>query len=1055
MSRPPNPLAKFRTYSYYHVLVVCDSSETADQLAKQTKPEKWLHPTGPDGTLGQYDTFARLGPYAVQYLNKNDKSGRYCILINGATDAAFSIARAKWTSVTAAAATMMDQSTSIAIEGELEVSEPKGVVFLDIIVQCCLAMGIDASNAVFMLKTFFVGHADREDVPATEYYLTDIEPLRFIAYSVTGSFAETGGLYLMSFVAITHGASRLPQFGKAASGFNISGGNSLKEAFENLAGVVNQNYDRLYACIEQSVEEDELKELITRVNYKFNLDDAYFDDKYKVSDGAMYLKDKSGCFRESKVNIPANMSIEDAIHIIMRKCEQVHNDMVHGVTDDNGTTVHYEYKVHSTIQSVRGSGSGPDNDKNKIYHTVIYCIRRFMRPKDAALFAAAAKDIGVSLDPDVPENDLTQLTDQNKINKLSPELRQLRNNLIGFDYIYTGKNVDILEFDMQMNLGIAYLQIATITNTLKDNLQAVGTAVQHMPQYSRDQATRWGKPTQIPIFFGTQIRSPSWRNKLNATQAADAGYTLSKHASIEVQDVTMRIHGNPRLLGTVNRTTSPNNICGAPPPPQNDIGRDADFRDWGSYPSFAKVNIKMPRNNDDISLFKGESVINTEQNLLSGTGIADFTRDFWFTGFYYVVSIEHQFEGGEFTQQLSMIGIPTDKTTEILKKETETVQKTISKCYDDADPCNKGGNGGKGGKGTTGARSAVEQLGDLEAAASSAAVVPHSAAGSKSQEATNKADIDSVTGSINPDNVKGWKTASPEVKSCIKRASEKHGVDLGFMVAMASKETGGTFNPRAHNTGTDARGLYQFLRSTWHGSSPGTGVKNQWGKQLGLEGKSYEEIDAARWDPCINAEAAALLAKQNADILKRKTGQTAVSATDLYLAHFMGPTDAAKLIGADQSADVGSVLGKRNGVSIRDGIVSKNPNYAKTQTVADWRTENAKGIGNQTPGIRVAQSSSTITAAPRSAAQRSQNTSTSRITPKAVGNIEASTNIAVQRKCPDKKKDPKKDVCFEDKAQAQTAALVAQTESTDPAVRSAARAQLRADQSDPGFIPSK
>jgi hypothetical protein len=307
-----------------------------------------------------------------------------------------------------------------------------------------------------------------------------------------------------------------------------------------------------------------------------------------------------------------------------------------------------------------------------------------MRPRDVSLFEVVGT---------VEAKDLTTLTDA-QVAALSPLQQKLRDNLIAFDYIYTGKNIDILEFEMKMNMGLAYLQIATTNNTLKEQAQAVPTAVKHISAIDVDGGvgTRFGGPTQIPVYFGTQIRAPSARNTQILSKKAEAAYSLNKHASLEVQDVTMRIYGNPYLVSTINWASSPHNI-GKQVPRQPDTAatRKANFFDWSKFPSFAKVNIKVPRNNDDISLFKGESTTSPEAR-----GGYDFTRDFWFTGFYYVVTIEHMFDGGEFTQELSLIGIPESKAVKAVNRqgrsgvnETDaTLQKTVLECYDSrVNPC--------------------------------------------------------------------------------------------------------------------------------------------------------------------------------------------------------------------------------------------------------------------------------------------------------------------------------------------------------------------------------
>lgn len=934
MSRPHNPLSSFRSVSYYHVLVACDSSDTADELAEITKPEKWLHATGPNAALGDEDTFGLLGPFAVQFTDEAELRGRYCVLINGATDSMFSIGRAKWTSATGAAVTQMDQGTSIAIEGELDISEPKGIVFLDILVSCCLALGVDSSNVVYLLKTFFVGHTDTDNAQIEESYISDIEPLRFLLTDVTGTFAETGGLYKMTFVGLVHGSSRLPQFGKSASGLHFTGG-TLVETIANLKGVVDSNYNKLYKCVEDTVKQTndtKLSELLTRVKYEFQLDDVYTSNEYRVTDATQHTKDKADCNSPAKISIPANMSIEDALHLIMKQCPRVTKDASDG-EEKEGRKLHYEYKIRSGVSSVRPGRA------EQVEYTVIYRIQRFMRPKSVNLFDIAGE---------FEAKDLTVI-DEAEVEKLTTDQKTLRNNLIAFDYMYTGKNIDILEFEMKLNMGLAYLQIATANSSLKEQLQSVPTAVTHIPAYDSTMSGRFGgKPTQIPVFFGSQIRLPSARNKQDTSASAEAAYSLAKHSSLEVQDVTMRIYGNPRLLGTINRDTSPRNIGRKQSEQSGTItSRQADYRDWGGFPSFAKINIKMPRNNDDISLFKGDAVTDPEP-----VGGADFTRDFWFTGFYYVVGMEHLFDGGEFSQVLTLIGIAPNKTLQAVNKGGENeleaaFSKNVLSCYDSAvNPCNDA-NKAPGG-------------GSKVVATQTPPPTPGNQPSPTVAQPTTLSDAAVATRTIDPDKVPGWKTASPSVKQAIINASNKYNVDLGYMVAICQKES--NFNAGSQpgpKPKPNPCGLFQFVDNTWFGEKPGYGIVNQYGRELGIAGKTHAEQDRARFDPRINAEAAALLTKQNQQGMEKTVGGGyKANPTDTYLAHFMGAPSAAKLIREpNQAVSVESVLGTK----VYNSILKSNPQMAPYKSIAAWRAKVAQGM---TPGVPIAQPGATRTSPP-------------------------------------------------------------------------------------------
>lgn len=893
MSRPENPLSRYRSYNYYHVLCVCNTTATADALAEQTDPNKWMHPTGPqtgEGIDSSQDTFDMLGKYAVKYVKipkQQDTYGKYCVLINGATDAGLTITRAKWDSITAAAATVMDHSTSVAVEGELNISEPKGVIFLDTLVNCCLAMGIDAANAIFVLKTFFVGYPDwkgsgdasvGDTIPTPEEFLiTDIDPIRFVAYDITGSFGETGGQYQMNFVALAYGVPRLPQFSKTASGFSFDAGETLLDTFQRLQSVVRTNYDQLFRCVEDTVRSDpstqDFAESLSRVKYTIELDEEYMHAGYSVSNTQSQSKDKDGCNTPSLLNFPSNMSIEDAIHLIMKHCPRVQSDMADGI-ERNGTRIHYEYKIHPAYSSVQVG--------NRIEHEVRYFVKRFLRPASINLFDLASND---------------------------EESVALRNNTIEFDYLYTGKNIDILEFDIKLNMGLQYLQIATINNTLKDQMQQTPSSIKHVPEMAKKQLGRFGQATQIPVMFGTQIKTPSLRNNQDISQSAEAGYSLSKHSSIEVQDASMRIYGNPRLLSSVNRSTSPSTI-GVPDTGNKDAG---SFYSWGTIPAFAKVNIRMPRNNDDIALF-GQDVSDVGAN-----GDIGFTKEFWFTGHYYVVAVEHVFDNGEFYQTLEMVGIPQSKATMAAQGQGESglsTQKTIETCFDNTIP-------------RTGAQptstnntpaqlphptpSAIEEkltegtiTNTVDSVGEQIASVTDKIPNVSDVVPTNLRDAEALTESaknqISLDRVKGWTAAPTSIKESVTAAAAKYDVPVGNLAAIAAAES--NFNPNAVNSLTkDATGLFQFIGSTWIGDkSKGTGVINKFGKQIGIDSSlSRQELLDLRKDPRISAEAAALLAKDDINIIKRTVGGSyEPTPYDSYLAHFAGGPMAGQVIKMDR-----------------------------------------------------------------------------------------------------------------------------------------------------------
>jgi hypothetical protein len=118
-------------------------------------------------------------------------------------------------------------------------------------------------------------------------------------------------------------------------------------------------------------------------------------------------------------------------------------------------------------------------------------------------------------------------------------------------------------------------------------------------------------------------------------------------------------------------------------------------------------------------------------------------------------------------------------------------------------------------------------------------------------------------------NIGGY-TIRSDVYQAIQQASNKYGVPLDYMLAMAHKESG--FNPNIKAPTSSATGLFQFISKTW---------KGLWGTPT-----------PDPKDPYANADAAARYTKQIQEQLSTN------DPASLYLGHFLGASGASKLLRA-------------------------------------------------------------------------------------------------------------------------------------------------------------
>ena len=142
------------------------------------------------------------------------------------------------------------------------------------------------------------------------------------------------------------------------------------------------------------------------------------------------------------------------------------------------------------------------------------------------------------------------------------------------------------------------------------------------------------------------------------------------------------------------------------------------------------------------------------------------------------------------------------------------------------------------------------------------------------------------------------------VEGAIRSAAAQTGVDFGFLLQTARRESG--LNPRAHASTSSAAGLFQFVEQTWLSTVKRFGARHGLGAyaaqvQEGPDGK-FRVADPAmrkqvldlRLDPQASALMAGELTQDHAAYLQGRTGR-APSAGELYAAHVLGPAGSARL----------------------------------------------------------------------------------------------------------------------------------------------------------------
>lgn len=569
-----NVLHQYRTYSYHHILLICDSTQTAQALASSSEVTNFQHPRG-EGL--------RFTPKRIK------GGGQYIVLVDGTTDTSLYIEKVSWEAALAKGNVQTDGrnfSASNNLIANLTLVEMNGAIFLNVLAECCNVLNISPQQVVFVLKTIFVGHTYTDDIEP----ITNVDPFIGSLLESKAELSTVGAVYDLSFAGTTNGVLQAPQFNfEVGTTINIGDvGNrpTLAKAFKRVEERFNNtitllrldaaaNYIKTYSGINDSDspqvrldKEQKASEQFDREHrnlvIEFILDPAYEDSSYTVEP---HSEANSSGPNEFFLTMNTSVNMDKAIHSLMEHCTKVKQESCN-------PTEPYEFVIDSEYKTE--SGSNVD--------IASYTITR--RRKTLAKNNQKTKQI--------------ELDDSNI-------------EVLNLSYIFTGRNIDILDFNMSMQFGVSYLNSLTTQSSIPNpSLKpSDGTAINMPDNANSTTPTTQNTKVAYTLNPARKTSSPFIRNSKHPSLTAQYYSALSQHASVEALMVKIRIHGNPRFL---NKSNNP-----------------------GGHPfEFIKVDIKMP-NPDSPS---GEMI------------------DFWFKGVYRVMTYTNTFEQGMFTQTIEMCAVP-------------------------------------------------------------------------------------------------------------------------------------------------------------------------------------------------------------------------------------------------------------------------------------------------------------------------------------------------------------------------------------------------------------
>lgn len=605
MSTPENPLAKYSSHNAVHILIMASDGATANTIESSAGLGMYERPS--------QDIDQR---YAIQTIpNQNDQ--RYVILYDGRRDANFYIDKASWettlvpknakTGTGTKGAKGLRYADTIETQGEITIIEPLGIDFLKILVNSVAGLLVDPTSIVFMLKTIFIGY----NADGTSETLSYINPFSFTVVDLKSKIDAGGSEHTLSVVGRSNGVTKLPHFSNLGNGLAMTYGNTttLAQAMQQLETAINEKYDFFYNGLIESfgtaLTALEVSQTFAKVKYKIVLDSIYRGGNYVMA-GDVPDEQKVNTNTYS-LKFSDNESLESCIRKVLSACPA----LVAESSSENETR--YMHKINSTF------GVNNTDDPN--------------------------------IEPDAYEVTYNLNRQQIVSEKPTTPLQPRPGEFITFDYIYTGKNVDIIDFDISMDMGLAFFQTSrTIkhSGSTQAELNTANRGASNGAYMSSDPASSAdvtaGSPDvpvnrRTPLFLGMKETNPSISHRLDPVKTATFDDLIERQARLESVAANVKIIGNPTILNDVNAPY----IEQLRQSQRTEAERAQDAEDgttsfasnflFGS-PMFVKINIKYP----------------TSAELTEVT-------DFWYRGFYRILTIQNNFDGGKFTQDLEMFSV--------------------------------------------------------------------------------------------------------------------------------------------------------------------------------------------------------------------------------------------------------------------------------------------------------------------------------------------------------------------------------------------------------------
>lgn len=591
-----NPLYHAYSYAVHYRMFLTDSMSDAEKLLKNVDHQKVM-------TCRRVDSNGVVSSNREKISSDDSISDKfqYYDVIDSRVDADYMITRYEFKTYMDVQPGTDSLSHGTTLEQKLLIHEAYSGNLLLLMNNVTQLKG--SQSVYIVIKPFFVLANDGGgDYPSK--YSEVHEGLGTILQitSITADYGTQGTNYEFSGVTLKDGAANLP----TVSTDLISQVKFPVPKNSDMKTVMQAFQDKLYLTAVNRVTKDTNKNKFKRYQFKIILSDDYSTSDYKFDNYTLFSTTSGN-------NDPTlsfqDMTVPDALMKILGGSTTIHNDATKSTTkitsdkikDNDGNEIVFYKKFRPYITSTISK----DTDDTTNLEIVTYKINR------QAFFTTNEGSNGFDIKDDyatIQAFEDMMFGDNNK--KKNGKTNEKLHNVVVYDYLFTGKNTDVLDFKLALLNGL-------IVPYLKENqLQAVGS-------YDPNNISLTVKDTTPPFTRISQapISVPSKPNLKDKNPAKKSQYydVLNRISFVESLQFKMTVVGNPLLLSTFMSSDydAPSNI----------FKRDV-------LPCLFFLNIKYPKQSN----FWSYETNNTTPEL----------EPFWYRGLMRMLVVETVLEGNSF-----------------------------------------------------------------------------------------------------------------------------------------------------------------------------------------------------------------------------------------------------------------------------------------------------------------------------------------------------------------------------------------------------------------------